>query len=107
MCCLKFENDIYQEMRKGMPNQGEVVDTPQGKAKVTESNILRNIIKVRLIEEERTAHAPEKLSADLYSYTKDEIRRSKKTGKKNEPIKSVNEEIQQALDDEIIDIGKE
>jgi cell fate regulator YaaT (PSP1 superfamily) len=78
MCCLKYENDVYNEMRKGMPNSGEVIETPDGKARVTEASILLSQVKVRLIEEERTNESPEKLSADLHIYGKDEIKRTKK-----------------------------
>jgi cell fate regulator YaaT (PSP1 superfamily) len=107
MCCLKYENDVYQEMKKGMPNQGEVVETPQGRAKVMEANILMSLVKARLIEEERTSESPEKLSTDLYTFQKTEIRRLKKHGKKPEKPESVNREIEEALADELIDILKE
>ena len=36
MCCLKYENDIYNELKKGMPNAGERVRTPDGIAVVTD-----------------------------------------------------------------------
>ncbi|MDR1779031.1 MAG: stage 0 sporulation family protein [Clostridiales Family XIII bacterium] len=80
MCCLKYENDIYAEMRKGMPNQGEVIETADGKALVIESNILLSLVKARLIEEERTKESPEKLSSDVYTYHKGDFTRTKKPG---------------------------
>jgi len=108
MCCLKYENDIYQEMRKGMPTQGEMIETAEGKARVTDSNILRGQIKARLIEEEKTSEEPEKLSTDIYTYTKNEIKRIGKQGsgkpkanRRNQ--KEVNDEIREAIADEIID----
>lgn len=107
MCCLKYENDVYQEMKKGMPNQGEVVDTPGGRAKVMEANILQNLVKVRLIEEEKTGDTSEKLSADIYTYGKSDITRNKKFGKQLGKSGSVDWEIDEALADEIIDILKE
>jgi cell fate regulator YaaT (PSP1 superfamily) len=108
MCCLKYENDIYQEMKKGMPNQGEIVETEEGKAKVVELNILRGVVKVRLIEEERDGSTPEKLSADVYTFDKSEIKRTKKKpGNKNDKkdkIEALNKGIEEALADEVIDI---
>ncbi|MDR2610733.1 MAG: stage 0 sporulation protein [Clostridiales Family XIII bacterium] len=104
MCCLKFENDVYQELRKGMPGQGEVIDTPAGRGRVMESNILMNTVKVRLIEEERTKDSFEKLSSDTYAYAKDEIRRLKNSGKYKTKRDSFQEEIKEAIDDEIITV---
>ncbi|MDR1953191.1 MAG: stage 0 sporulation family protein [Clostridiales Family XIII bacterium] len=110
MCCLKYENDIYQEMKKGMPNQGEFIETKEGHAKVIEANILMSTVKVRLVEEERSGTIPEKLSSDIYTFNKSEIKRLKKTGKKNgknENKKAVSKGIEKALADDIIDILSE
>jgi cell fate regulator YaaT (PSP1 superfamily) len=117
MCCLKYENDIYQEMRKGMPNSGEIVDTPDGKAKVIESSILLGSVKVRLIEEERTNDSPEKLSSDVHVFDKAEIKRSKRPyqnskrgkgdrrGKSSRPSESdIDRGIKEAINEKIIDV---
>lgn len=80
ICCLKYENDLYQEMRKGMPENGERVKTKDGKAIVVDTNILENKVIVRLVEEEAGPDKEEKLSLDTYTYTKEEIRR---IGRKN------------------------
>ena len=82
MCCLKYENDIYNEFKKGMPNVGERVRTPDGIAVVTDVNILESLVKTRLVLEEASAENDneEKLSTEFYSYGKDEIKR---LGKKN------------------------
>jgi cell fate regulator YaaT (PSP1 superfamily) len=102
MCCLKYENDVYQEMRKGMPSQGEIIDTPEGRGRVMESNILMNAIKVRLIEEERTKESSEKLSSDVYTYPKEKIRRLK--GGKRQRDESLLDEIMEAVGEDIISV---
>ena len=87
MCCLKFENDVYNKMKKGMPSTGERVKTPDGIAIVTDVNILENIVKTRLILEEGSKEngTEQKLSTELYSYDKHEIKRlGKKGSRKNE-----------------------
>ncbi|MGN0703305.1 MAG: stage 0 sporulation family protein [Lentihominibacter sp.] len=87
MCCLKFENDVYTHMKKGMPSVGEKIRTPDGMAVVTDVNILENIIKTRLILEEasKSNDKEEKLSTEFYNYKKEEIKRvSKKHNKKND-----------------------
>ncbi|MGN0694673.1 MAG: stage 0 sporulation family protein [Lentihominibacter sp.] len=86
MCCLKYENDLYVEMKKGMPNVGERVRTPDGPGIVTDVNILENLIKCRLVVEDKDGDedGEEKLSTDFYSYGKEDIRRMnrKNNGKK-------------------------
>ncbi len=48
MCCLKYEQDAYEELNKLSPKVGAVVMTPEGRGVVTESNILTGRVKVRL-----------------------------------------------------------
>jgi len=114
MCCLKYENDVYQEMRKGMPNTGEFIETPEGKARVMEASILLSRVKVRLVEEERTNESSEKLSSDIYVFDKDEIKRTKKPnqgkgkggkhGKNAQPSAAeIGKGIKEAISEEIID----
>ena len=99
MCCLKYENDIYMEMRKGMPDVGEKIKTPDGLARVVDTNLLENKIKVRLFVDEKEAkphgrgkqreeehqhgEAEEKLSTDIYVYKKEEIKRIERRKDRN------------------------
>ena len=102
MCCLKYENDIYYELRKGMPEPGERIKTSDGMALVVETNILENKIKTRLVLEERTQDHPEKLSTDFYTYKKQQIIRIDA-----KESKDILDEIDEALLDEIKDLLKE
>ncbi|MBQ3123406.1 MAG: stage 0 sporulation family protein [Firmicutes bacterium] len=97
MCCLKYENDTYMELRRGMPDVGERVKTRDGIAVVVESNILENKIKTRVVLEEKDGDKPEKLSTEYYIYRKDEIKRFEKGHK---PKK---EDIFEGLDEEMLD----
>ena len=86
MCCLKFENELYAKLKKGMPNAGERVMTPDGRALVVDTNILESTVRTRLILEEPSEENDneEKLSTEFYTYDKEEIRRQSKknTGRK-------------------------
>ncbi len=87
MCCLKFENEVYTHLKKGMPSVGERIKTPDGMAVVTDVNILENVVKTRLIVEEgsKDKDSEEKLSAEIYNYKKDDIKRfGKKNNRKRE-----------------------
>ena len=56
MCCLRYESDTYAEEAKLTPKVDYVVDTPDGRGVVTESNVLAGTIRVRLDED--PDHAP-------------------------------------------------
>lgn len=48
MCCLKYEQDSYEELLKITPRAGSIVRTPKGKGVVEEANILKGTLKVRI-----------------------------------------------------------
>lgn len=48
MCCLKYEQDCYEELLKITPKIDAYVETAEGKGVVVENNILTGILKVRL-----------------------------------------------------------
>jgi len=48
MCCLKYEQDAYEELVKNAPKVDSYVETPEGKGTITEINLLRQKAKVRL-----------------------------------------------------------
>ncbi|MDD4834721.1 MAG: stage 0 sporulation family protein [Lutispora sp.] len=48
MCCLKYEQDVYEEVRKTLPKVGALVDTAEGKGEVIESSVLYEKVKVKM-----------------------------------------------------------
>lgn len=46
LCCIKFENDVYEELRINMPDVGDKIMTSQGKATVLGINILKQNMRV-------------------------------------------------------------
>ncbi len=50
MCCLKYEQDAYEDLIKNSPKVDSFVDTPQGRGTIVELNLLRQKVKVRLEE---------------------------------------------------------
>jgi cell fate regulator YaaT (PSP1 superfamily) len=40
LCCLKYEDDVYMEARKGLPNVGSTVKTKKGDGVVRSVDIL-------------------------------------------------------------------
>lgn len=48
MCCLFYEYKNYKELAKGLPKEGHIIDTPQGKGKVISVNILKKLVFVQM-----------------------------------------------------------
>lgn len=48
MCCLKYEQDAYEDAVKRCPKQESFVETPDGVGTVTNVNLLREQVKVHL-----------------------------------------------------------
>lgn len=51
MCCLSYENQLYEELKKDIPTPGSIVRTPDGEGKIVEYNLLKRTVKVELGEE--------------------------------------------------------
>ena len=63
MCCLKYENDYYEDVKERLPDVGSIVETPLGDGKVVTVHILEEIVKVHLFE-----------AAKVLSFHLDEVR---------------------------------
>ena len=55
MCCLKYEQEAYQGLRRNTAEVGAVVATPEGKGVVTEQNLLTRKLTVRLDKDPEAA----------------------------------------------------
>ena len=51
MCCLKYENDQYEEAKRELPDIGRVIHTPFGSGKVVGMNILDKVVQIEISEE--------------------------------------------------------
>ncbi len=52
MCCLKYEQEMYECIRKKMPKVNSQVETPNGIGVVLETNCLKELVKVKLESED-------------------------------------------------------
>ena len=48
MCCLKYEQDAYEDLLRTAPKAESFVDTPDGRGTVIEVDLLRQRVKVKL-----------------------------------------------------------
>ena len=52
MCCLRYEQEAYEELVKGVPKNGAFVETPVGYGNVAQVNLLRQTVKVKLDDDD-------------------------------------------------------
>lgn len=83
MCCLNFENKTYAELKKGMPSEGDRIETPDGIARVQSVDIFNGSVQARLITKDPET-GEETLSHDATTYFKKEIKRLEKGKKKQQ-----------------------
>ena len=78
MCCLKYEQDAYEYLLSRCPKDESFVDTPEGRGTVTEVNLLRQTVKVRMEDD------PDTVSS--FSVEEIAVLRNGKAKKTDEPI---------------------
>jgi len=75
MCCLKYEQEAYEDLLRTTPRQGSFVRTKDGQGTVVEVNLLTGMLKV----------APEKDQAAAKYYNKSEVKVLRETQNYEEP----------------------
>ncbi len=78
MCCLKYEQDAYEDLIRSSPKLDSFIDTPEGRGTVVELDLLRQRVKVRMEE------TPETVS--VFSNDEIAVLRSGKAKKNDPPI---------------------
>ena len=78
MCCLKYEQEAYEDLLRHAPKLDSFVDTPEGRGTVVEGDLLRSRVKVRLED------SPETIS--VFANADIAILRSGKAKKNDPPI---------------------
>ena len=54
MCCLKYEQNVYEEKLSRLPKIGAIVKTEEGEGEVCGIETLKEIVKVKLHDGEET-----------------------------------------------------
>jgi cell fate regulator YaaT (PSP1 superfamily) len=48
LCCLAYENEHYAQVKQQLPKRGSTIDTPHGRGKVTQVNVIQESVQVQL-----------------------------------------------------------
>ena len=54
MCCLKYEQEAYEDLIRNSPKLDSFVDTPEGRGTVIDVDLMRQRVKVRMEEDPET-----------------------------------------------------
>ena len=54
MCCLKYEQEAYEDLIRSAPKMDSFIDTPEGRGTVVDVDLLRQRVKVRMEENPET-----------------------------------------------------
>ena len=90
MCCLKYEQDHYEQTRKRMPRVGREIITPDGLGVINAINVLEETVRVRIAVGD---------SFELREYKIDDCQRPGQDERKPRPEEDATEEdAQQAAE---------
>ena len=80
MCCLNYEQNVYEKLNKTTPKVGAFVSTPDGEGVVISASVLGQTVKVRL----ESRDSLETYSCEEIQVIKGKKKNEEKNEKKNE-----------------------
>ena len=54
-CCLKYEDEVYKEMRVNFPDVGDSISLADGNGKVLSSDVINGMLKLKYYDDDRIA----------------------------------------------------
>lgn len=54
MCCLKYEQEVYEEKSSRLPKVGAIVKTEDGEGTIENVETLKEIVKVKIVNKDET-----------------------------------------------------
>ena len=65
MCCLKHEQDVYEELQKITPRIGSVVKTEHGTGRVEDANLITGKLRIRPDEDDAAAYIVDRSEVEV------------------------------------------
>lgn len=97
MCCLKYEQDGYECIKRRMPRVGEIVETEKGVGTVIDTYTIQELLKVQFRTDDDT-------EIELFEIS--DVKRTHKMDKEFLPAKSTLKE-EESSEDELKNLEKE
>ncbi|MDE5753654.1 MAG: stage 0 sporulation family protein [Oscillospiraceae bacterium] len=77
MCCLKHEQEVYEELQKITPRIGSLVKTPNGKGRVEDANLITGKLRIRPEKEEDVPYTIDRSEVEIIRAGKNQNRMTK------------------------------
>lgn len=84
MCCLKHEQDVYEELQKITPKIGSIVKTPQGKGRVEDANLITGKLRIRPEKEDDVPYTIDRSEVEVLRAGKVRVTKEEKEFRKLE-----------------------
>lgn len=82
MCCMKYEEEFYEEAHKRLPRVGKEVTTPDGVGTVWDVNVMKELVRVRIQKGD---------SSELKDYPADQVQRVNAPSRPRKPEQEESE----------------
>ena len=86
MCCLKYEQEVYEEKNKRLPTTGSIVKTPDGEGVICDVETLKEVVKVQFVKDDTKTYKS-------YNAADVKVIKSPKTSKVAKSLETNNEEL--------------
>jgi cell fate regulator YaaT (PSP1 superfamily) len=83
LCCLAYENEYYARVKDKLPRQGKVIDTPHGRGKVVQVNVISETVQVELESQVTVEVSHQELAAQAPGAPKVATRRRRRRRSKS------------------------
>lgn len=87
MCCLKYEQEVYEEKLKKLPGIGAIVKTPEGNGEVYGLETLKEIVKVKIRDNDEIIY--KKYNVKDIKIIKDSDKKESSSVENNEEMKEL------------------
>lgn len=84
MCCLKHEQEAYEDLQKITPRIGSLVKTPHGKGRVEDANLITGKLRIRPENPDDVPYTVDRSEAEILKAGKPKVSKEEKELKKLE-----------------------
>jgi cell fate regulator YaaT (PSP1 superfamily) len=82
LCCLAYENEYYAEVKAKLPKRDKVIDTPHGRGRVVQVNVINETVQVELESQVTVEVSHEELATLSQPEPTSSIRKRRRRGRR-------------------------
>jgi cell fate regulator YaaT (PSP1 superfamily) len=81
LCCLAYENEYYAEVKAKLPKKDRIIDTPHGRGKVVQVNVINESVQVELESQVTVEVSHQELAIQTQPSPKTPTRKRRRRGR--------------------------